>query len=148
MLNFKSGLMNCIGAIISIPTLVLLIVFSCVNGSTLDIVSYTLFGSFASLYFLFSTLYFWIKNETCQNIFKRFVNIFKILIIFITYILITFVNIPENLRWIFLGLATGIMLITTIFSGIWKDIPKMLISILSVLTYIIFSIFLFILIFA
>lgn len=148
MINFKSGLINCIGAIFGVPILVLLIIFSSLHGTAFDIVFYTLFGCFTLLYFIFSTLYNWIDHKISQSIFKRFIHIFRILIIFITYILLIFVNVPINLRWTFLGLSTSIVVITTIFSSIWQDIPETLLSILSVLTYIIFSIFFFILIFA
>lgn len=148
MINFKSGLINLINTIISIPVLVLFIIFSSIYGTYVDIIFYTLIASFATLYFIFSTLYNWIKNETCQNIFIRFINILKILIIFSTILMFEFISIPTNLKVLSLIFISIIELPLVIFHSIWKNVPSILTSIILNLAYILFSIFLFILIFS
>lgn len=148
MINFKSGLINCIGTIITIPLLILFIIFSSLHQSVYNIVFYTLFGSFSLLYFIFSTLYDWIGNKKAQKIFKRFINIFRILSIFLTYIILVFSNISLSLQLTFTILSLAIVLLITVFLAIWENIPKTLLSISYLITYITFSIFLFFLIFA
>ena len=146
MINFKSGLINLISTIISIPMLVLLIIFSSIYGNGLLIVFYTLLASFTSLYFIFSTLYNWIKNDTCKNIFIRFMNIFKILLIFTVILMLAFIDIPSKLLILFLIFIAIIELPLIIFHSIWKSVPNILLSILSFIAYILVSVFLFLLI--
>lgn len=147
MKNLKLGLINCFGAVCSVSLLVLLIVFSSISGSIFNIISYTLFGSFILLYFIFSILYNWIGNETCQNIFKRFLNIFKILGIYTAFIILVFSNISQNLKWILFGFATIISCMLVIFSAIWKKIPDLLLSLISIFTHIALSIILIFIVF-
>lgn len=146
-MNFKSGLINCIGAIITIPLLILFIIFSSMYKNAFYIVFFTLFASFSLLYFLFSSLYSWISNENSQKVFKRLINICKILLITITYVILAFINIPVNLKWTFLGIIIFITILYVVFSSIWENIPETLFSILSVIIYLAFSIFFFILLF-
>ncbi len=147
MKDFKSGIINCIGAIISIPVLILLIIFSSLHLKPLYVVTLTIFGSCAMLQFIFSSLYNWISNDTAKKIFKRFINIFKIITIFSTYIIMMIMEIPSNLKWLFFSMGTGIAILGVIFSSIWENIPNVILNIFYNLIYILFSVFIFILIF-
>lgn len=148
MRDFKSGLINCIGTIVSIPVLVLLIIFSSMKLEAIHIVTFTVFGSCAMFQFLFNCLCNWITHNTAQKVFKKFANIFKIITIFSTYIIIIIMEIPSNLKWLLFSLGAGITILYIVFSSIWENIPNILLNILYNLTYILFSIFIFILIFA
>lgn len=147
MRDFKSGLINCIGTIITIPLLILFIVFASIHKTTFYIVLFTLFATFSLLYFLFSTLYSWISNETAQKVFKRFINIFKILTLAVVFIILAFTNVTEMLKLMFLFLIVTLAVIYTVFASIWENIPKILLSLLSISTYISFSVFLLMLLF-
>lgn len=147
MMNFKSGLVNCIVTIITIPLLILFIVFSSMYKSAFYIVFFTLFATFSLLYFLFSTLQDWIPNEKARKIFKRFVNICKIITLAVIFVILIFTNIPTNLAYTFLTLITILAIIYIIFSAIWENIPQVLKSICLVATYIVFTVFFFMFIF-
>lgn len=148
MISFKSGLVNCIATIITIPLLILFIVFSSMHKNTFYIVFFTLFATFSLLYFLFSTLYNWIPNENAKKVFKRFINICKIITLTVIFVILTFTNIPSNLAYLFLILITILAIIYIIFSAIWENIPHVLKNICLIVTYIVISVFFFIFIFA
>ena len=59
--NFMSGLTHCIGSTLSLVGLIILIIFSSLNGDAFDIVSFTLYGTTLFLSYLFNTLYHWLN---------------------------------------------------------------------------------------
>lgn len=63
--DFVSGLLYCIGTTLSIPALVLIIIFSAKTGNALKVVSSTIYGASLFLLLLFSTLNKWLL--LCEN---------------------------------------------------------------------------------
>ncbi len=140
MINFKSGLIYCIMSSIMLPALVFLIIFSAIYGTTLDIISFTIFGSSLFLLFLFNTLYYWIKNENASRVFLKFKHILSYLFIASTYTCICLGPLLGPWGWSIFGVVSGLSILGIIFSSIWSNIP----NIILVLSRIAISLVLFI----
>lgn len=142
--DYKSGLIHCVAAGLSLAGLVILIIFAAINGDAFDIVSFTLFGTGLLLYYTFSTLYHWLnlgKNGT--NIFKKFDNIMTYLLIAVTFTPICLGPIRGAWGWSIFGIIWGFSVAGISLSAIWVKLPKLVIDIF----YIILGIIIFITIF-
>lgn len=126
MINFKLGLVYCIMSSIMLPALVILIIFSAFYGNTLDIISFTLFGVSLFLLFLFNTLYYWIKNKIASKVFLKFKNILSYIFLASTYTCICLGPLIGPWGWSIFGVVWGLVIIGTIFSSIWANIPNII----------------------
>lgn len=131
--DFKSGLIYCIMSGIALISLVILIVFSSIYGSALDIISFTLFGTSTFLLYLFATLYFWINNETASNVFKKFIHISIFMLITSATMCICFCALKGAWRWSIFGTSLGLSILGIIFSSIWANIPKIVLTVIYTL---------------
>lgn len=131
MSNYKNrflGILSCVSSNLFLIALVLLIVFSCIYGNTVDVVLLTLLGSFTFLYYLFNTLLYWIPNQKASTVFIKLINILFILVSASINILVCINILKGPLGWTFFGIECGIALLGTIFCAIWINIPTVVMS--------------------
>lgn len=133
MINFKSGLIYCVISSLTIPALVILIVFSVLYGNTLDIISFTLFGSSILLFSLFNTLYYWITNKTASKVFLKFKHVFSYFLIASAYTTICLGPLIGPWGWSIFGVVWGLSILGIVFSSIWANIPNVVLTITQIL---------------
>lgn len=124
--DFKSGLLFCIMSGIMFPAAIVLIVFATIYGSASDIIFLTIFSSSLFLLYLFSTLYYWIKNETANKVFLKFINILSYIFIASAYSTICLGPLIGPWGWSIFGVVLGLSLLGIIASSIWANIPNVI----------------------
>jgi len=70
--NLASAIVHMVGFGLNITGMSLLIVFSALRGSTIQVVSYSLFGAFHTLYYIFSVLFHTLQGERSRKVFRIF----------------------------------------------------------------------------
>lgn len=127
--DFVSGLLYCIGTALSIPTLVLIIIFSAKTGNTLKVVSSTIYGASLFLLLLFSTLRHWLLlGEKGKRIFRKFNHIFIYIFISATFLPLCLIGIKGAWGWSTFGVVLGLSILCIVFNSIWVNYPKILYS--------------------
>ena len=123
--EFMCGLIDCIGATLSLIGLVILIIFAALNGDAFDIVSFILYGSALFLTYLFSTLYLWLNIEKKGiNFFRKFIHVLLYFLIATSYTIISLGPLRGPWGWSIFGVIWGISVIGIVFSSIWSQMPK------------------------
>ena len=123
--NFMSGLTHCIGSTLSLVGLIILIIFSSLNGDAFDIVSFTLYGTTLFLSYLFNTLYHWLNiKEKKLKFFKKFNNILFYVLIATSYTTLCLGPLRGPWGWSIFGVIWGISIVGVVFSSIWTKMPK------------------------
>lgn len=122
-----------VGAVLAYVGLIYLVYTSAVNGTTKDVISFSIYGTSLIFMFLMSTLYHAIFHDMTRSIFKRLDHSAIFILIAGTYVPFTFTVIDTTLSYIILGILiiiaiSGIVL-KTFFVGRFK--------VLSTLTYIV-----------
>ena len=109
--ELASSIVHMIGFGLNLTAMVLLVVFSALKGNSTQIVSFTLFGAFLNIYYIFSVLF----HSFQGSITKR---VFRILELCGTYLLMAGVAIPLSLvviggqiGWIFFGIFVGLSIL-------------------------------------
>lgn len=97
-----------LGALLSISAMVLLIVFSSLNGNAYHIVSSTVFGTCMLLLYTMSTLYHLVKKEKIKRIFRLLDHSSIFLLIAGTYTPFTLVTLNGKWGWTLFGLVWGL----------------------------------------
>ena len=125
--DFTSGLTHCIGAVLAIPALVVLIVFSALWGDGYDVVSCTVFGICLFLLYLFSTLYHWLNtSQRSINVFRKFDHIMIYILIASSYTPICLGPLRGPWGWTIFGILWTLALFGTVLSAIWIHAPRAL----------------------
>lgn len=125
--SISSAILHCISASIFFVCAILLIVFTCINKSAINIIFITIFSISSFIYFLFSTIYHFTNIKT---FFKKFDSILNYIMLS-TSILPAFLCILQGAwGWALFGTTVGILLTSIIMTSIWTNIPKILSSIL------------------
>lgn len=65
-----SGIVQMIGFGINLSAMVLLIVYSAIKGSAIEIISFSLFGAFINIYYIFSILYHTLAHQNAKKVFS------------------------------------------------------------------------------
>lgn len=89
-----------IGALLSIAAIVILVLYSSFSGSTLKVISFTIFGSTLFLMFISSTLYHALRPYKAKALFLKFDHITIYFLIAGTYTPILLITIGDILGWI------------------------------------------------
>ena len=127
--DFVSGLLYCIGTALSIPALVLIIIFSAKTGNALKVVSSTIYGASLFLLLLFSTLNIWLLlGEKGKRIFRKFNHIFIYIFIFATSMPLCLIGIKGAWGWSIFGVILGLSILCIVFNSIWINYPRILYS--------------------
>jgi len=100
-----------IGALLAISAMVLLIVFSSLNGNAYHIVSCAVFGTCLLLLYSMSTVYHLVKGEKIKRIFRLLDHSSIFLLIAGTYTPFTLVTLNGKWGWTLFGLVWGLALI-------------------------------------
>ncbi|WP_404452439.1 hemolysin III family protein [Virgibacillus necropolis] len=104
-----------IGALLSVVALVLLIVYSTLNGDPLQIVSVTVFGSSMLFMYVCSTIVHSLPEGKWKNIFQIFDHSSIYLFIAGTYTPLLLVVLRGEIGWLLFGIVWGIALVGVIF---------------------------------
>ncbi|MDZ5473132.1 hemolysin III family protein [Bacillus sp. 31A1R] len=104
-----------IGFLLSIPALVLLIVFSSATGDPWRVVSFTIFGVTMLLLYLFSTLLHSIQHKKAKDFFEIMDHSAIYLLIAGTYTPFVLVSIRGALGWTLFGVVWGLAVIGVLF---------------------------------
>lgn len=110
-----------VGAALSVAALVILIVSATLNGSTLHVVSFTLFGSTMTLLYLSSTLAHAFSPGRAKRLFEIFDHASIYLFIAGTYTPITLHVIGGTWGWTLFGIVWGCALVGTVFKAYFVD---------------------------
>jgi hemolysin III len=117
--NWKEEIANAIthgiGLLLSIPALVMLIIFSIDKGSTWHIVSFSIFGASMIILYLFSTLLHSIKPSKIKNLFAILDHSAIYIMIAGTYTPLMLVSVRSSLGWTLFGIVWGLALIGIVF---------------------------------
>lgn len=104
-----------VGAVLSIPALVLLIVFSSLYGSAWHIVSFTIFGITMLLLYFSSTMVHALPVGKAKDLFEVFDHASIYLFIAGTYTPLLFIVVQGTLGWTLFGIVWGIATIGIVF---------------------------------
>lgn len=127
--DFVSGLLYCISTALSIPALILLIIFSVKTGNALKVVSSTIYGASLFLLLLFSTLSHWLLlSDFGKRIFRKLNHIFIYIFIFATAMPICLIGIKGAWGWSIFGVILGLAILCIVFNSIWVNYPNILYS--------------------
>ncbi|PRY87135.1 PAQR family membrane homeostasis protein TrhA [Mongoliibacter ruber] len=113
--EFANSITHGFGILFSIVAISLLVTFSILNGSTIEIVSSSVFGASILFLYTFSTLYHAIQEEKIKSWLRTFDHIGIYLLIAGTYTPFLLLTIGGTLGWIFFGIVWGLALFGLIF---------------------------------
>ncbi|MGR3764740.1 PAQR family membrane homeostasis protein TrhA [Rossellomorea sp. NS-SX7] len=117
--NWKEEIANAIthgiGFILSIPALVMLIIFSVDKGSPWHIVSFSIFGASMILLYLFSTLLHSFKPSKAKNLFAILDHSAIYILIAGTYTPFMLVSVRGALGWTLFGIVWGLAVVGIVF---------------------------------
>lgn len=120
-----------VGTLLALVGLVLLGVYSVLNGSAYHIVSCTLFGSTLVILYSTSTLYHFVSRPDLKRLFQRLDHAAIYLLIAGSYTPFTLVSLNGGWGWTLFGIVWGLALVGLIT----ELIPKFKIGRLSLLVY-------------
>ena len=109
-----------LGTLLSISALVLLVVFSSLNGNGYHIVSSSIFGTSLLLLYSMSTLYHLVKGPKIKRLFRVLDHSSIFLLIAGTYTPFTLVTLNGKWGWTLFGLVWGLAvtgIIVEVFTG-------------------------------
>ena len=111
-----SAVIHMVGFGLNFSALALLIVFSALDGNPTKIVSLALYGSFCSIYLIFSVLYHALAQPAAKKLFRIFEISGKYLLIAGVSIPLTLVALGGNPGWLFFGLFMATCLLGIILA--------------------------------
>ncbi|MCE7792830.1 hemolysin III family protein [Salipaludibacillus sp. CUR1] len=106
-----------IGVLLSIAALVILIVFSSLQGTAWHIVSFTLFGTFMTLLYTSSTLVHSFPPGKAKDFFEIMDHSSIYFFIAGTYTPFLFIAVEGTLGWILFGIVWGLAIAGTVFKS-------------------------------
>ncbi|QTA38452.1 hemolysin III family protein [Thermosipho ferrireducens] len=104
-----------IGALLSLVAIVLLVVFSSIEGNVWKIVSTSIYGFSLFVLYLFSTLYHSITHKKVKNIFEIFDHASIFILIAGTYTPFTLVTLRGTIGWILFGIVWTLAILGIVF---------------------------------
>lgn len=131
--DLASAIIHMVGFGMNFSILALLIVFSALDGNSIKIVSFALYGSFCNIYFIFSVLYHALANPIAKKVFRIFEVASKYLLVAGVSIPLSLIVLGGNLGWIFFYLFTGLCLIGIILVTLNKSSRRIYLLIVNIL---------------
>ncbi|MCU6711808.1 hemolysin III family protein [Paenibacillus sp. J5C_2022] len=110
-----------IGALLSIAALVLLIVFSALDGTAWHVVSFTIYGTTMLLLYMASTLVHSFPQGKAKRVFESLDHSFIYVFIAGTYTPILFHIIGGALGWVLFGVVWGAALVGVLFKSFFPS---------------------------
>jgi hemolysin III len=120
-----------LGAVLAIAGLVLLIVLAVINGSTLQVVSFTVFGATMVMLYLASTLYHSIPHQRAKVFFRKVDHMSIFLLIAGTYTPFC-LSLHNWIGWTMFGLIWGCALVGIVLKAFFTGKKELLSTILYV----------------
>ncbi|MGX1264043.1 hemolysin III [Rossellomorea marisflavi] len=123
--NWKEEVANAIthgiGLILSIPALIMLVLFAVDKGSAWHVVSFSIFGASMILLYLFSTLLHSFKPSKAKNVFAVLDHSAIYVLIAGTYTPLMLVSVRSALGWTLFGIVWGLAIVGIIFKCYFVD---------------------------
>ncbi len=94
-----------IGALLAIASLVLLVVFSAINGSAWHVTGFTIFGATLTILYTMSTLYHSLTGSRIKKLFRKFDHMSIFLLIAGTYTPFCLTVLRGWLGWVLFGIV-------------------------------------------
>jgi hemolysin III len=113
--EFANSITHGFGILFSIVAISLLVTFSVLEGSTLQVVSCSVFGGSILLLYTFSTLYHAFQDEKIKSWLRTFDHIGIYFLIAGTYTPFLLIGIPGTFGWIFFGIIWSLTLFGIVF---------------------------------
>lgn len=113
--EFANSITHGFGILFSIVAISLLVTFSILKGSSIYIVSCSIFGASILLLYTFSTLYHAFQEEKIKSWLRTFDHIGIYFLIAGTYTPFLLLAVGGTLGWIYFGIIWGLTLVGTIF---------------------------------
>lgn len=110
-----------IGALLSVPALIILVIQAALKGTTLHIVSFSIFGVSMFLLYLFSTLTHSITNERAKKVMEFFDHSAIYVLIAGTYTPFIAIALDGRIKYGLLGLVWGLAVAGIIFKIFFLD---------------------------
>ncbi|MEE9460859.1 MAG: hemolysin III family protein [Bacteroidales bacterium] len=109
--ELANALSHFIGAVLAAAGLVLMVVYSALNGNVWHVVSTSIFGGSMLILYTSSTINHWLKPGRGKEFFFNFDQVAIFLLIAGTYTPITLVLIRSGLGWTIFGLEWGLAIL-------------------------------------
>lgn len=113
--EFANSITHGFGVLFSIVAISLLVTFSILNGSTIEIVSSSVFGASILFLYTFSTLYHAVQNEKVKSWLRTFDHIGIYFLIAGTYTPFLLLTVGGTLGWVFFSIIWSLALFGLIF---------------------------------
>ena len=128
-----AGAIHLIGAVLSIPALIILIVFG--NSSAWKVVSFSIYGASFFLLFLFGTLYHWLPTQAGGKfqIFRKLDHLPIYLAIAGTYTPFCLNTLRGPWGWTIFGLIWGAAALGIIVQVVYIDVSRWLTTLIYIL---------------
>jgi hemolysin III len=131
-----------VGAMLAITAMVLLLVYSSLKGDVYKVVSFSIWGSFTILAYLFSILNHAFTHRKAKKVFRVFDSLSGYLVLVGTMIPITLIGLESPYNWIIFGIftflgSTGIVIKSVLPPK--EQLYTLLLNILIIITIGIFS---------
>ncbi len=128
-----AGFLHFIGAVLSIPALVILLVLG--SGSVWKIVSFSIYGGSLFILFLFGTLYHWLPQSAGgrYQIFRKLDHLAIYLLIAGTYTPFCLNTLRGPWGWTIFGLIWGMAVFGIVVQSVYIDVWRWLTTLIYVL---------------
>ena len=113
--EFANSITHGLGILFSVIAIALLVTFSVLNGSTIHIVSCSLFGGSILLLYTFSTLYHATQQNTIKSWLRTFDHIGIYFLIAGTYTPFLLLGVKGTFGWVFFGIIWGLTAFGIVF---------------------------------
>lgn len=122
-----------LGAILAIAALVILTLISALKGTTLHIVSFSVFGATLVILYLASTLYHSLSNQKVKGLFRKFDHMSIYLLIAGTYTPFCLTVLNNWIGWTLFGIVWGSAILGIVLKAFFTGRKELLSTILYVL---------------
>jgi hemolysin III len=134
--NLASSVVHMVGFGLNMTTAALLIVFSALKGSAIQIVSFSLFAAFMNIYLIFSVLFHILVHVEAKKVFKILEKCSGYLILTGVFIPLTLIGLGGTIGWIYLAVFLFLNLIAIINTAVHSKSNEMITTILNILIFI------------
>jgi hemolysin III len=115
--ELANRLTHLLGALVSLPALVFLIVTAAETGDPFRVVSCTVFGTVLSLFYMVSTLYHTVRRPHVRYVFRILDHAMIFLVIAGTYTPFTLVSLRAGHGWTLFGTIWGLAVVGAVFKS-------------------------------
>lgn len=122
-----------LGALLAIAALIILTIFSAINGNVWHIVSFSVFGATLVILYMASTLYHSFTNEKIKILFRKFDHMSIYLLIAGTYTPFCLTVLNNWIGWTLFGIVWGSAILGIVLKAFFTGKKELLSTLLYVL---------------